>query len=206
MQQPVCRRKDQHLHKMSKWTSGSTWALFCTSKTNQWNTGKPMLEAWLLKAGVVDNRALDHALICRILPRLALLILTQNKETCNCQSQTSGLIFWYCSHLFFRYYFRRWVPGSVFRIQEDAILLSSMLRLGDRGEQAVEGWSYCNVPLTFVFKIIVELWVLWCCCTSEAEAFTVSAGLSVVLFQRNSNMPLSSVVTAELLSFLLPWV
>lgn len=92
-----------------------------------------MLEDWLLKAGVVDNRALDHALICRILPRLALLILTPNKDTCNCQSQTSGLIF------FFRYYFKRWVPGSVFRIQEDAILLPSMLRLGDRGERAVEG-------------------------------------------------------------------
>lgn len=49
-----------------------------------------MLEEQLLKAEEVDNRALDHALICGILPRLILLILTQNKETCNCQKIMLG--------------------------------------------------------------------------------------------------------------------
>lgn len=88
MQQPICSRKDQHFHKISKWTSGSTWAQFCTSNTNQWNTGKlrDMLEDQLLKAGEVDNKALDHAM--HWFAEFCLgqhLILMQRKETCSCQ-------------------------------------------------------------------------------------------------------------------------
>lgn len=37
----------------------------------------------MLKAGEVDNTALDNVLICRVLPRLTISL--PNKETCTCQ-------------------------------------------------------------------------------------------------------------------------
>lgn len=57
MQWLICSRKDQPLDKMSKWTSGSTWALFCTSDRNQWSTRKmrDRLQNLLLKAGEVGK-------------------------------------------------------------------------------------------------------------------------------------------------------
>lgn len=67
-----------------------------------------MLEDQLLKAGEVDNRALDHALICRILPRSALnfdakkgdLQLPEDKVTAILCS--TYFLVGFTLHLFFR--------------------------------------------------------------------------------------------------------